>query len=71
MCTARWSIGGELQTGPIEGEHPVGASVGVHVRGGTAYTAPSVVDYFLVAAGAGSLAGALLLFVVSRRRAGP
>jgi hypothetical protein len=70
-CTASWRIGGELQTGPIEGQHPVGASVDVHVSGGRAYTAPSVAEYFLVAAGAGSLIVALVLFVVSRRRASP
>jgi hypothetical protein len=38
-CTATWSLDGQSQTGPIVGVNHLG-SADVHVKGGTAFTAP-------------------------------
>jgi hypothetical protein len=45
-CTAAWSVGGQSQTGPIVGVRHLGSSLAVHVKGGTAFTAPLVGWFF-------------------------
>ena len=45
-CYATWSVGGQSQTGPVEGENSwdyrIRSSLAVRVSGGTAYTAATV-----------------------------
>jgi hypothetical protein len=38
-CSAKWTVGGQSQSGPIVGVHHLG-SADVHAHGGTAFTAP-------------------------------
>ena len=58
-----WSVGGQSQTGLIHGSSgPVGSSVDVHVRDGTAYAGSPVLAFTLSLAAMGILATLFTLF---------